>query len=231
MSAKRIAIVQSNYIPWKGYFDLIHAVDEFVLFDTVQYTRRDWRNRNRIKTPGGLQWLTIPVATKGRYLEAIDTIEVSDPEWSQRHWRTIAAHYSRAPHFRTLAPQIEELFLTCSETRLSAINRHFLKGLCRLLGIETPLSWSSRYAMAEGQTERLVSICVAAGASIYLSGPSAASYIDPETFAAAGIGLEYFDYDGYPEYDQLYPPFEHGVSVIDLLLNQGPDAPRYMLTF
>jgi hypothetical protein len=229
--AKRIAIVQSNYIPWKGYFDLIHAVDEFVLFDTVQYTRRDWRNRNRIKTPAGLQWLTIPVATKGRYLDTIDSIEVSDPAWTQRHWRSIVANYSRASHFRTMAPRLEEVFLTCAETRLSAVNHHFLKGLCGLLGIETPFSWSSRYTMAEGQTERLVSICVAAGASTYLSGPSAASYIEPDLFAAAGIVLEYFDYQGYPEYDQLYPPFEHGVSVVDLLLSQGPDATRYMLTF
>jgi hypothetical protein len=231
VSAKRIAIVQSNYIPWKGYFDLIHAVDEFVLFDTVQYTRRDWRNRNRIKTPEGLQWLTIPVATKGRYLDAIRHIEVSDPTWTERHWRSIAANYSRAAHFRSLAPAIEALFLGCRETRLSAINRHFLTGLCALLRIETALTWSWDYPMADGQTDRLVSICQAAGASIYLSGPSAASYIEPDKFASAGITLEYFNYDGYSEYDQLYPPFEHGVSVIDLLLNQGPDASRYLLTF
>ena len=229
--AKRIAIVQSNYIPWKGYFDLIHAVDEFVLLDSVQYTRRDWRNRNRIKTPQGLQWLTIPVATKGRYLDAICNIEVSDPGWTERHWRSIAANYARAPHFRRLAPALEDLFLRCHETRLSGINRHFLAGLCTLLGIDTPLTWSSEYPMADGQTDRLVSICRAAGASIYLSGPSAAAYIEPEKFAAAGVALEYFSYDGYPEYDQLYPPFEHGVSIVDLLLAQGPDARRYMLTF
>ena len=231
MSAKRIAIVQSNYIPWKGYFDLIHAVDEFVLFDTAQFTRRDWRNRNRIKTPGGLQWLSIPVATKGRYLDAICDIEVSDPTWNQRHWRTIAANYSRAAHFRTLGPAIEALFLECRESRLSAINFYFLKGLCALLGISTPLTWSSDYRMAEGQTERLVSICVEAGASVYLSGPSASSYLDPEAFAKSAVRLEYFDYAGYPEYEQLYPPFEHGVSVIDLLLHEGPQASRYMLTF
>lgn len=231
VAAKRIAIVQSNYIPWKGYFDLIHAVDEFVLFDTAQYTRRDWRNRNRIKTAEGLQWLTIPVATKGRYLDAIRTIEVSDPAWNQRHWRTIVAHYSRAAHFRAVAPALEHLFLSCTETRLSAVNLHLLEGLCSLLQIETPLSSSSDYPMAEGQTERLVSICVAAGATVYLSGPSAASYIEPDKFAAAGVALEYFDYQGYPEYDQLYPPFEHNVSIVDLLLNTGPDATRYMLTF
>lgn len=229
--AKRIAIVQSNYIPWKGYFDLIHAVDEFVLFDSVQYTRRDWRNRNRIKTPQGLQWLSIPVATKGRYLDAICNIEVSDPTWVERHWKSIAANYARAPHFSRLGPAVEDLFRRCHETRLSAINRHFLAGLCALLDIDTPLTWSTEYPMAEGQTDRLVSICTAAGASTYLSGPSAAGYIEPAKFSAAGITLEYFSYEGYPEYDQLYPPFEHGVSIVDLLLTQGPDARRYMLTF
>jgi hypothetical protein len=231
VTTKRIAIVQSNYIPWKGYFDLIHAVDEFVLFDTAQYTRRDWRNRNRIKTANGLHWLTIPVVSKGRYFDAICEIEVSESDWQERHWRTIAANYGRARHFRQMAPALEALFLSCRETRLSAINLHFLNGICPLLGIEPRFSWSSDYQMADGQTDRLVSICVGAGASVYVSGPSASSYIEPEKFATAGIELTYFDYDGYPEYEQLYPPFEHGVSIIDLLLNQGPDAPRYMLTF
>ena len=229
--SKRVAIVQSNYIPWKGYFDLIHAVDVFVLFDTAQYTRRDWRNRNRIKTPNGLQWLTIPVASKGRYLDTIDQIEVSDPTWSERHWRTIAANYARAPHFQTVGPVLEELFLGCTEGRLSSINVRFLKGICTLLRIQTRFSWSSDYALAEGQTDRLVSICVQAGADTYVSGPAASRYIDPEKFRDAQIQLTYFDYSGYPEYRQLYPPFQHNVSIIDLLLNEGPNAARYMLTF
>jgi hypothetical protein len=229
--AKRIAIVQSNYIPWKGYFDLIHAVDEFVLFDTVQYTRRDWRNRNRIKTPTGLTWLTIPVATKGRYLEPIEEIEISDPSWNQRHWRTIVANYRRARHFEAMGPLLEELFLSCCEARLSAINAHFLRGICSILGIRTMLTRSSDYAMADGQTERLISICIGAGATTYLSGPAAAAYLEPDKFVAAGIDLQYFDYTGYPLYEQVYPPFEHSVSVIDLLLNAGTEAPRYMLTF
>ena len=231
MPSKRVAIVQSNYIPWKGYFDLIHAVDEFVLFDTAQYTRRDWRNRNRIKTPGGLLWLTIPVASKGRYLDAISDIEVSDRTWNERHWRTIAANYARAPHYQTVAPALEELFLDCTEVRLSSINYRFLKGICSLLGIQTHFSRSSDYALADGPTEKLVGICVQAGAGTYVSGPAGSSYIDAAQFRDAQIDLTFFDYGGYPEYSQLYPPFVHQVSIIDLLLNEGPNATRYMRTF
>src|SRR3954468_225439 len=100
----RMAIVQSSYIPWKGYFDLINSVDEFVLFDDVQFTRRDWRNRNRIKTPSGPIWLTIPVNSKGQYLAPIKDITVSDPLWAMTHWRTLSGNYARAPHFQDYAP-------------------------------------------------------------------------------------------------------------------------------
>lgn len=231
MANKRIAIIQSNYIPWKGYFDLIHSVDEFVLFDDVQYTRRDWRNRNRIKTPAGPQWLTIPVANKGRYFESINSMVVSDPDWAVTHWRSIAANYSRAPYFSMYADTLKDLYLGCTETLLSLVNRFFLQSLCDMLGIRTKLSCSSDYALLPGKTERLVSICAQAGADVYVSGPAASSYLEGSQFQAANIELRYMAYDGYPEYHQLFPPFEHRVSVIDLLLNEGPGAPRCMLTF
>jgi hypothetical protein len=230
--AKRIAIVQSSYIPWKGYFDLMNSVDEFVLFDDVQFTRRDWRNRNRIKTTGGLQWLTIPVASKGHYLAPISSMSVSDPEWARRHWKSIVGSYARAPFFRAYAPAIEEMYLGCTHARLSDVNRRFLAGLADMLGIQTRLLWSSDFApLASGKTERLLGICHRANAEVYVSGPSAAAYIDAEQFRDAGVDLRYFAYDGYPEYHQLFPPFEHRVSVIDLILNEGPNATRFMLTF
>ena len=225
----RIAISQSNYIPWKGYFDLIQSVDEFVLFDDVQYTRRDWRNRNRIKTPHGLAWLTIPVQTSGQYLALIKDIEVTDPAWAKKHWKTIAAMYAQAPYFRMVADRFERLYLESTETRLSLINRTWLEAACEMLEIRTKFTWSMDYAVAEGRTERLVSICQQAGATTYISGPSARGYIDNACFEAAGIELHYFDYDGYPEYPQLHGPFEHAVSVIDLLCHTGPNARQYLL--
>jgi hypothetical protein len=228
---KRVAIVQSNYIPWKGYFDLINSVDEFVLFDDVQYTRRDWRNRNRIKTPAGPAWLTIPVSTSGRFEAAIREIRVSDTAWGSRHWRTIRANYARAAHFGTYAPLLEDLYAGCTDLHLSVINRRFLLAVCEMLGIRTKMSWSWEYQVDEGPTERIVSICRQAGAAVYLSGPGAAAYLNPQQFRDANVDLVYFDYSGYREYRQLFPPFEHRVSVLDLILNEGPDAARYMLSF
>jgi hypothetical protein len=230
MSIKRVAILQSSYIPWKGYFDLIRSVDEFVLFDDVQYTRRDWRNRNRIKTGTGPIWLTIPVHAKGNYLTPIKDITVSDPSWARRHWRTLTASYSRATHFDRYLRRFEELYAECeAEVRLSAINYKWISTICDLLRIRTRLSWSMDYKLEPDRTGRLVAICSQAGAGMYVSGPAARAYIDPAPFAAAGIDLRFFDYSGYPEYEQLYPPFDHQVSILDLLFNQGPDASRYML--
>ena len=168
---KRVAIVQSNYIPWKGYFDLIRSVDEFVLFDDVQYTRRDWRNRNRIKTPQGLTWLSIPVQTKGEYLALIKDIEVSDTTWGERHWKTIAAAYGKAPHFRWFADRFEPLYRDTREPRLSLINRRWLEAACQAMEIPTRLTWSMDYQVAAGKTERLAVSDAAAWAPPQRPGP------------------------------------------------------------
>ena len=238
---KRVAIVQSNYIPWKGYFDLIAAVDEFILFDEVQYTRRDWRNRNRIKTPRGPQWLTIPVAAKGRYLAPIREIVVSDPAWNEKHWRILSAAYARARCFREIAPRLEEHYLQCTQERLSDINRTFLSAICSVLGIETPLRWSWEYPATGGgdadspeerdlaRSRRLAEICAQSGATAYLSGPTAAAYLQQKPFSDRGIEVEYFDYSGYPEYEQTHLPFDHHVSIVDLLFNTGMNARRSLL--
>jgi len=229
--AKKVAIVQSSYIPWKGYFDLIRHVDEFILLDDVQFTKRDWRSRNRIKTPHGSLWLSVPVQVKGRYLQAVKDTCISNPTWNRRHWRTIMAHYARAPFYSRYKDALEELFLKCDQKYLSEINFRLTSGLCGLLGITTRLSWSMDYTLVPGKTERLVGLCEQTGATEYLSGPSARSYLDRAVFEQSGIALSFFDYMGYPEYPQLYPPFDHYVSVIDLLLHTGPDAPTFMLPY
>lgn len=228
---KRLAAVQSSYIPWKGYFDLINAVDEFVLLDDVQFTRRDWRNRNRIKTKDGPRWLTVPVHTKGRYREPLCSITISDPEWRQRHWRTIESSYRRARCFARYASFFEELYHGATETHLSLLNYRFLHAITVLLGIETTLSWSMDYHLATGRNERLVELCSRVGATTYVSGPSAKAYLDLDLFRQRGIEVVFFEYSGYPPYDQLFPPFDHHVSVVDLILNVGADAPQYLLTF
>ncbi len=229
MSMKTVAIVQSSYIPWKGYFELIARSDEFILFDDVQYTKRDWRSRNRIKTREGLQWLTIPVNVTGRFFQPINAVTIAERGWNERHWKTIVANYARAPFFAEYRDRVERLYCNATDETLSAINHRLIVGLCDLIGVQTRIAWSMDYRVVDGKTERLVELCRQAGATRYLSGPSARAYIEPERFDEAGIALEFMDYDGYPEYAQMFPPFEHGVSVIDVLFNVGPAARDYII--
>jgi hypothetical protein len=225
---KTVAMVQSNYIPWKGYFDMIAAVDEFILLDDFQYTRRDWRNRNMIKTPNGLLWLTVPVSVKGKYLQKINETEINEPRWAMDHWRTLEQNYRRAACFGEIAAWLEPLYLAEQYTHLSALNRRLIEAVCAYLGITTVISSSSDYQLIDGMTERLADLCVQAGASEYISGPMARNYIEEEKFTARDIKLRWFDYDGYAEYPQLWGTFAHNVSVLDLLFNCGREAPRYM---
>lgn len=228
---KRIAILQSSYIPWKGYFDLINRVDEFILYDDVQYTKRDWRNRNVIQTPAGLSWLTIPVSVSGRFHQTIQDVEACDCDWRRRHWAALSHNYAKARWFGDYRETFERLYLGSDERRLSRINHAFIVGVCRILGIKTKISWSSDYPATGKKTERLVQICVKADADGYVSGPSGKNYIQPELFRDAGVNLSYVDYDGYPEYPQLSAPFEHHVTILDLIFNVGPQAADYMLSF
>lgn len=231
--SKTVVILQSNYLPWKGYLDLLHLADEFVLFDEVQYTKRDWRNRNYIMAPNGPVRLTVPVVTKGRYYQRISEVEIADPAWTHEHWTSIRHAYGKAPYFADYGSLLEEAYGHAQGLdRLSAVNRLFLETIAGALGIDTLLTWSDAYPRtAQSPSERLVEICQGAGATRYVSGPAAKSYIDPEHFRAAGIELRYADYGDYPEYPQRGPAFEHGVSVVDLLFNVGPEAPAYMLSF
>jgi hypothetical protein len=229
---KRVAILQSNYIPWKGYFDIINRVDEFVLFDEAQYTKRDWRNRNKIKTPAGSVWLTIPVNVKGKFEQRISEAEVSNKGWADEHWKTIQHNYAKAPYFREFRPFFDELYAKAAqENHLSRVNHLFLSAICDLLGIHTRLSWSADYELPKGKNDRLIGICQQVNGAVYLSGPSARSYLDESLFHQANMQVEWMDYSGYPEYHQLYPPFDHAVSIVDLIFNEGGNAHQFMKSF
>jgi hypothetical protein len=234
MKHKTVAIIQSNYIPWKGYFDVIRAVDEFVLLDSVQYTRRDWRNRNVVKTAKGVHWLTIPVEVKGKYNQPIDGTKIQDLECLRRHLKTIEFNYRAAAQFREVFPWLRDLFLSVQEEPLlTRVNEAIIRGICKRLGIVTPILRCTEVldrAILEGfdSSDRLSALCHALHATCYVSGPSARDYIKLEAFAKYNIEVRWVDYAGYPEYPQLWGRFEHGVSIIDLLLNTGADALRYM---
>lgn len=226
---KKVAILQSNYIPWKGYFDIIGLVDEFIVLDSVQYTRRDWRNRNLIKTRDGLKWLTIPVNVKGKFLQRIDETTVQDGEWAELHWKSLCHQYGHAPYFSLYRERLAGLYQRAATQKLlSEINLMFIEEICSLVGISTRLSSDADYELVEGKNERLLHLCRQAGGEIYLSGPAARGYIDEAFFAAGGVRVEWMDYCGYPDYPQLYLPFEHGVTMLDLLFNVGPAAGQYM---
>ena len=228
MLQKRIAVVQSSYIPWKSYFDVIRAVDEFILLDDVQFTRRDWRSCNRIKTKDGPQWLSIPVQPKGRYRQRIEDIVVSDFAWGSRHWARIQAAYGHCPGFSVHGPAFEPLVCRLVSDHLSQINHSLIIAVCARLAITTPVTWSRAYAPGDWRNQRLIDLCTRAEASEYLSEPSTRAYLDFDAFAAAGIQVRFVDYTGYKEHEQPYPPFEDAVSVLDLLFCTGDDATEYL---
>jgi hypothetical protein len=224
---KRIAIVQSNYIPWKGYFDLISSVDEFVLLDDIQFTRRDWRNRNLIKTPTGRQWLTVPVKSKGRYRQSIRETNLDGMLWASNHWRSLHANYRRAPHFKEISNTLMPLYKSSYKT-ISDLNTVFITEICKLLNISTKIIQSSQFTLAARKNQLLISICQQAGADTYVTGPKAKKYLDENLFRDANIKVEWFNYSGYKEYKQLWGEFEHHVSIVDVLFNCGRTSPYYI---
>lgn len=230
MPAKKVvSIIQSNYIPWKGYFDIIRHSDLFILYDEVQYTNNDWRNRNRIKTADGVQWLTIPVHYTAKFSQSIRETRIAQANWYAKHWKTLQMVYGRAPHFKAYKERVEALYMSMEGVELlSDVNEAFIRAICGWLGIKTEIRQSSAFTMQAGRVERLVSLCEQTGATHYLSGPAAQAYIEGVAFASHGIELLYMDYDGYPEYKQHYPPFDHKVSILDLLFHVGDDAPLYL---
>jgi len=228
---KKIAIVQSNYIPWKGYFDLINQVDEFVLYDEVQYTRRDWRNRNKIKTPLDLKWLSIPVIVKGKYFQQINETKISDKNWAKNHWNVIKQNYSKAEYFKDYKAIFEDLYLNCKDQYLSQINYKFIVEINKILGINTIIRWSEEFDLIEGKTDKLLGICKECNTDIYLSGPAAKNYLNEGIFTSNNIKIEWMDYSNYIKYNQLSDPFEHSVTILDLIFNEGRNATKFMKSF
>jgi hypothetical protein len=207
----RICIIQSCYIPWKGFFDLIGRCDEYVMFDGAQYVKRHWHNR------------------KGRFEQPINEVEIEKP-WAEKHWHALELAYRRAPSFEQIAPSVKAWYERADkEPRLTDVNEIFLRGIAGLLGLATRLTRDTAYPASGVKTERLLGIAKAASADRYLSGPSARSYLDEQQFAIAGIATEWMSYEGYPAYPQLHGGFEHAVTALDLLFNTGQDAPRYLV--
>lgn len=217
---KKIAILQSNYIPWRGYFDLINQVDVFVIYDEVQYTKNDWRNRNIIKTPNGPLWLTIPVRQQNLE-QKINETQVSLNNWNIKHWNAIKANYTKAPYFKQFEERFKELYLGLDTDLLSEINWKFIFTINDILGIKTQIIDSLSLDLRGNKNERLVDAVLKLNGTHYLSGPSAKNYLDTKLFEENNIQLEWMDYEGYSEYQQLYPPFSNTVSILDTIFSCG----------
>lgn len=222
----KVGIIQSNFLPWRGYFDFIRETDLFILHDDLQYTKSDWRNRNRIKTPRSTEWITVPVRYHHtRQLIEETPVDYSTP-WAQKMLNRIREAYRRAPCFEPYFSELADL-LNQPAASISGLNLSLIKWVCSHLEIDTQIRMSQEYHPKGAKTERLIGILQQAKATTYLSGPAAQAYLIPQLFERAGIQLEYKQYN-YPEYDQLYPPFESAVSVIDLLFMKGSDAISYL---
>src|SRR5574338_241489 len=224
---KDVVILQSNYIPWKGYFDLIHDADLFIFYDDLQYTKNDWRNRNKIKAASGAEWITIPAGSDTNRL--ICEVELKDPTWQQKHWKTLLQNYRNCPHFERYQSFFEDFYRGRRWANLSDMNQRLIRHIAtEFLGIRTEFQDSRVFNLSGQKQDRLLELVSKVGTERYISGPAAKSYIESARFEEAGIELVWKDYSGYPEYPQRFPPFEHGVSILDLLFNVGPDAPWYI---
>ena len=227
---KKVAVIQSSYIPWKGYFDIINDVDIFLFHEDLQYTKLDWRNRNKIKTAGGSKWITVPISDSKNYMKYnIDQVKVlPDNKWQKKHLNSLKSNYAKSKYFNEYKTLLEDIYLRHEWESLSEMNIYMTKKICEILGIDTQFFNSVDFEFHGKKTDKLINICKHFEADHYLSGPAARDYIEEEKFQDAGITLEYKDYSGYPEYSQLYPPFDHYVTVLDLIFNYGPQSPFYI---
>jgi hypothetical protein len=227
VKSMRVTILQPSYLPWLGFFEQMQRSDQFVLYDDVQFTRRDWRNRNRIRVLEGSVWLTVPVIQKNKYEQSLLETKIDNStSWKRKHLETIRCHYSKTPFFDLHFPWCEKIFNREWDflLDLSLETIQYLKGA---LKINTPLLRSSELGQSGNKTERLISICKQIGATQYLSGESAKNYISEKDFFDQGIELEYQEYQ-HPEYPQRYEGFVPFLSTIDLLFNCGDKSLEFL---
>lgn len=217
-----VGIHQPNFVPWLGYFFKLARVDLFVFFDNVQYSRKSFTSRNRIKTQSGPQWLTVPVRTKGRFFQAILDVEINwDNDWRRKHLNTLRINYGRAPFFDEVFAILESQYLSIGgTTRLCEFNISLIQALCAYLGLK-PAFVRARDLKATGNGNELVlNICKELRASTYVTSSKAVNCEDALKFREIGIQLEYSTFKSRP-YGQLWGDFVENLSVVDALMNCG----------
>jgi hypothetical protein len=223
----KIAISQPTYLPWIGYLDLIDQVDTFVLLDNVQFEKQSWQQRNRIKTPTGLQWLTVPVLFRGRFGQLINEVEIRDVDFWRNHLRAIELNYRRAPFFDDYFEELSSRIKTrCSSAALIAdLDIRLIEWFTDVLEIRTPLLLSSRLEQPGKRTELLANICASLEGKQYVSPLGSAAYLLQEIDVLLDKGIDVvFQHYEHPRYRQLFPPFCPYASILDLIFNEGERA-------
>ena len=220
-----VAVLQPGFLPWLGFFDQMIRSDVFVIYDDVQFDKHGWRNRNRIKTANGVAWLTVPVRHSGHHGQAISDVKIDNSRnWARKLVSAIHQAYSRAPHCEPYVKQLAEI-LTRPWDNLIDLDLCIIELMARWFEVETNLLKASELGIRGSQSGRLLEICQHFGASRYLSGNAAKSYLDNQLFDNAGIEVVWQDY-AHPSYPQLHGEFVPYLSALDLILNVGPESPK-----
>ncbi len=215
-----VCIHQPDFLPWLGFFHRLKTCDAFVVLDNVQFIRRGWQHRDRIKTAQGPQWLTVPVKKKGRFDQLIGDVEIDETEdWRSKHMKTLESAYARAPFFTELFPKVRGIYAK-RHRRLMDLNMDFIRFFCEAFGIEVETRFASAMDGAGNKSDLLAALTVAAGGQVYLTGTGSRDYLDEGVFEAAGIKVAWQAFE-LPEYLQLHGDFAPGLSAIDALLNCG----------
>lgn len=222
----RVIILQPGYLPWLGFFDLMSKSDIFVILDDVQYTVRDWRSRNRIKTPEGVMWLTVPVEAKGVRDKLIKDVRIdSSQQWQRKHIKSLVGFYGKAKHFKEVLGLINDLYRK-NYTFLIDADMDFILRAKEFLSLESKILLSSEIPSTGKRDEKLLSICKHLNATHYLTGSTAKVYLREPLFKVEGIAVEWHDYHPL-YYNQLWlkkTGFISHLSIIDLLFNHGADS-------
>jgi len=220
----RIAILQPGYLPWLGFFEQMYMSDVFVIYDDVQYDKQGWRNRNRIKTGNGVQWVTVPVNFKLRECPLVNEVTIDNRiNWRKKHFLSIKQSYSKAPFYKEYINIVEEAY-SREWQYLIDIDLYLIKKLANCLGMNNKkIVRSSSLDVRGERIERLITICKIFKADTFYEGSAGRNYIDEKRFEEYGIKVEFQDYE-HPVYNQLHGDFVPYLSVIDLLFNLGPES-------
>lgn len=215
-----VTIHQPNFLPWHGFFDKVRQSDVFVLLDTVPFTKGGYQNRTQIKGAAGVQWLTVPIQTKGKLNQSTINVEfVTDASWKKKHFNAFSTLYGRTPFFREIMPIVEEIYARPS-VKLVDLTIPLIKWICKYIGIQTTIIRSSEISVIGSGSQLLLNIVQCLGGTTYLSGPSGRNYLDVTLFESSNINVVFHEFQPF-EYPQQHGDFVQGLSMIDYLFNVG----------